>query len=81
VSLCLTNYSAMKTYWGSGSTPSALGGDEWSATRPGRFTPGEKSPGYPLDRRLGGLQSCSGLGSLDKKSLPVPGIESLLSSL
>jgi len=25
---------------------------EWSASRPGRFIPGRKSPGYEMDRRL-----------------------------
>jgi hypothetical protein len=39
----------------------ALYGGEWSASRPGCFTPRE-SPWYPLDRRLGGLQSRSGHG-------------------
>jgi hypothetical protein len=38
---------------------SALAGDEWSASRPGRLTPRE-SHRYPLDRRVGGLQSRSG---------------------
>jgi hypothetical protein len=38
---------------------SALDGGEWSASLPGRFTPG-KEPRYPLDRRLGGPQSRSG---------------------
>jgi hypothetical protein len=37
---------------------SALAGGEWSASRTGRFTPGGKSPRYPLDR-LGGPQSRS----------------------
>jgi hypothetical protein len=36
--------------WGSGGIappflPSALDGGEWSASRPGRFTSGERSPG------------------------------------
>jgi hypothetical protein len=35
---------------------SALAGGEWSASRPGRFTPG-KEPRYSLDRRLDGPQS------------------------
>jgi hypothetical protein len=39
---------------------SALEGSEWSASRPGRFTPQGKSPRYPLDRRLDGPQSRSG---------------------
>jgi hypothetical protein len=38
---------------------SALAGGEWSASRPGRFTPGE-SPRYPLNRRLGEPQNRSG---------------------
>jgi hypothetical protein len=33
---------------------SALTGDEWLASRPGRFTPGERAPGA-----LGGPQSWS----------------------
>jgi len=33
---------------------------EWSASRPGRALPRGKDPRYPLDRRLGGLQSRSG---------------------
>jgi hypothetical protein len=39
---------------------SALAGGEWSALRPGRFTSGEKSLRYPLDRSLGGPQNRSG---------------------
>jgi hypothetical protein len=35
---------------------SALAGDEWSASRTGRFTPGT----YYVDRNLGGPQSRSG---------------------
>jgi hypothetical protein len=39
----------MEAYWGSGgiahSLTSALDGDEWSASRPGRFTPRESDPG------------------------------------
>jgi hypothetical protein len=41
---------------------SALVGGEWSASFPGRFTPGGKCPRYLLDRRLGGPQSRSGRG-------------------
>jgi len=48
--LCLTEHHAMKTYWGSEgidnhSLTSALGGREWSASRPGYFTPKERTPG------------------------------------
>jgi hypothetical protein len=40
----------MKVYWGSGgiaprTLTSALDGGEWSAPRPGRFTPREIAPG------------------------------------
>jgi hypothetical protein len=35
---------------------SALDGDDWSASRPGRFTP-QGAPVYPLVRRLEGLQT------------------------
>jgi hypothetical protein len=39
---------------------SALAVGEWSASRPGRFTPRGKSARYPLDSMLGGPQSRSG---------------------
>jgi hypothetical protein len=70
----------MKAYWGTGGidprilTP-ALDGGEWTASRPGRFTPRENSPWYPLDRRLGGTQSRSGRGGEENNSQPLPGIE------
>jgi hypothetical protein len=67
----------MKAYWGSEgrygfthSLTSALDGGEWSASRPSCFTPPGKSPWYPLDRRLGGLQSRSGRGGEEKYSQP-----------
>jgi hypothetical protein len=41
---------------------------------PANLPPG-KSPRYPLDRRLGGLQSRSGRGDEERKHLPLPGIE------
>jgi hypothetical protein len=37
--------------------------------------PQGKSPWYPLDRRLGGPQSRSGRGGLEKNSQPPQGIE------
>jgi hypothetical protein len=37
--------------------------------------PQEKSPWYPLDRRLGGSQSRSGRGGEEKNSQPPSGIE------
>jgi hypothetical protein len=57
LSLC----DSTKTYWGSGdssthSLTSALDGGEWSASRPGRFTPRERAPG------LGGPRGRSGRG-------------------
>jgi hypothetical protein len=57
------------------SLTSALDGGEWSASRCSRFSPQEKSPWYPLDRRLGGTQSRSGRGGEEKNSQPPPGIE------
>jgi hypothetical protein len=52
------------TYGGSGGiappvSTSALDGREWSAQRPGRYTPG-KYRRYPLDMRLGAPQSRTG---------------------
>jgi hypothetical protein len=46
--LRLTKYHANKTYWGvevwlRAFLTSALDGGEWSASRPGRFTPGKES--------------------------------------
>jgi hypothetical protein len=63
----------MKAYWGSGdssthSLTSALDGGEWWDSRPGLFTPRERVPWYPLDRRLGGPQSRSGRGGKEKNS-------------
>jgi hypothetical protein len=59
LSLCLTKHHAMKTYgrvevWLHTFLASALDGDEWSASRPSRVTPGGKSPppSIPLNRRL-----------------------------
>jgi hypothetical protein len=49
LSLCLTKHHAMKTYWGSGGVvhaflTSVLVGGEWSNSRTGRFTLGERTP-------------------------------------
>jgi hypothetical protein len=46
---------------------------EWSASRPGRFTPQRNSPWYTLDRRLSGTQSRFGRGGKEKNSQPPPG--------
>jgi hypothetical protein len=50
------------------------------ASRPGRYTPRGNSPRCPLDKRLGMPQSRSGRCGEDKNFLPLPGIESRLSS-
>jgi hypothetical protein len=53
---------------------SALGGVEWSASRPGRFTPGERAPGT---RWIGGwMDPRAGLDDLEKrKFLNLLGLE------
>jgi hypothetical protein len=71
--------------WGSGYiTPplltTALNGGEWSTSSSNRFTPGGKSSRNPLDMRLGGSQSRSGLyREYEKNHLPLPRIEPQLS--
>jgi hypothetical protein len=53
---------------------SALVGGEWSASRPGRFTPGERAPGTHW---IGGwLDPRAGLDDLEKrKFLTLPGLQ------
>jgi hypothetical protein len=67
----------MKEYWGVEiqlhALIQALDGGEWSASRPSRFT--NKSPWYPLDRRLGGPHSRSLRGGEEKNSQPLQGLE------
>jgi hypothetical protein len=53
---------------------SALDEGEWSASRPGHFTPRERAP-VPIGERLGGPQSRSGRGGEEKNSQPPSGIE------
>jgi hypothetical protein len=52
LSLCLTNYALRhEGVWGSGCIRPHidLGTSwRWSASRPGRFTPGERAPPFPL---------------------------------
>jgi hypothetical protein len=65
----------MKAYGGSEGKAqpfltSALDGDEWSASGPCRF-----APGNPSDRRLGGPQRRSGCCGENKNFLPLSGIE------
>jgi hypothetical protein len=67
LSLCLIKHHAMKMYeemkvYLFAFLTSALDGGVWKASHPSHFTPGGKSPWYPLDRRLGGLQNWSGHG-------------------
>ena len=51
------------------SLPSVLGGGGWSTPRPGQFTPGKETR-YPLYRRLGEPQGCSGrLQQISPKTL------------
>jgi len=47
--LFLTDHHAIKAYWGveveiHAFLTSTLDGGEWSASRPGRFTPRERAP-------------------------------------
>jgi hypothetical protein len=55
--------------WGSGGI-AALDGNEWSASRPSRFTPGGESPQYPSDRRMGGPHNRSGHYREEKNLAP-----------
>jgi hypothetical protein len=59
---------------------SALVGGEWSTSRPGRFTPGEKAPG---SHWIGGsVDLRAGLDDLEKrKFLALPGLELRLGRL
>jgi hypothetical protein len=72
LSLCLiTQALCHEDVWGSGGLAqpfltSALDGREWLVSRLCRFTPGERPPWYPLDRRLSEPQSRSGCGGEDK---------------
>jgi len=75
----------MKTYWGVEVQlyeflTSALDGDEWSASRFGRFTPRTRASG--IHWRLGGTHSQSGRSGEEKKitSLSLPGTEPRSSS-
>jgi hypothetical protein len=54
---------------------SALDGSEWSASRPGRCIP------VPIELEAGGGGGSAGLDGIEKrKILPLPGIETRLSS-
>jgi hypothetical protein len=69
----------MKACWGSwGTAPLIDLGTTWRwvvSFTPRLPYPQEKSPWYPLDKRLGGPQSRSGRGGEEKNSHLLPGIE------
>jgi hypothetical protein len=72
----------MKVYWVvevqlHAFLTSAVGGEEWSASLPGHFTPRERAPGpwYPLDKRLGEPHSRYGCGDERKNFKTLPGFE------
>jgi hypothetical protein len=75
----LTEHHAIKAYWGNGgiahSLISALDGGEWSASRPGRFTPRERAPGTLWIGGLVGPRAV--LDAVVKRKIPSPppGIE------
>jgi hypothetical protein len=51
---------------------SALAGGEWSASRPGRFTPGERAPGTHW---IGGwVDPSAGLDDVKREFLTLPGL-------
>jgi hypothetical protein len=75
LSLCLIKHHDMKTYWGRGGIvhaclTSVLDGGEWSASRTGRFTPGERA----LDTHwIGGwVGSRTGVDTVVKRKIPSP---------
>jgi hypothetical protein len=79
--LCSVNKALRhEAVWGSGGTASpfltvSLDGGAWSASRSGRFTPGEKNSRYPLDRRQGRHQNRSGHCGREQNLSPLPEIE------
>jgi hypothetical protein len=79
LSLCLTKHHAVKTYWGvevqrHTFLTAALEGDEWSDSRPGRFTPGERVPSSHWIGSWGGTRA--GLDGVVKRQIPSPRRES-----
>jgi hypothetical protein len=82
VFLCLTKHHAMKTYWGvevyfHAFLTSALDGDKWSGSRPGRFTSRERAPGAHW---IGGwVCTRAVLDAVVKRKFPNPaGLEPLI---
>jgi hypothetical protein len=54
---------------------SALDGGEWSASRPGRFTPRDRAPGIHWIGGWVGPRAVLDTGGEEKNSQPLPGIE------
>jgi hypothetical protein len=80
LSLCLTKHHAIQTYEGSKVTSPRIVnvGTRWSWVvnfTPRPLYPRCTSPLYPLNRRLGGLQSQSGCGGEEKNFLHLEGIK------
>jgi len=73
LSLCLTKYHAMKTYFGSGGiAPRIHLGTRWRwvvSFKPRPLYLQGKIPQYPLDTRLGGTQNRSRRGG-EEKNVP-----------
>jgi hypothetical protein len=69
----------MKAYWGTGcisphTLTSALDGGEWSASRPGSFTPKARAP---FTHWIGGwVGPRSGLDAVVRRKIPSPNRES-----
>jgi hypothetical protein len=69
----------MKAYWGSGGIVNsffdlALDGGEWSASRPGRFTPRER---VPITHWIGGWVGPRAImDAVVKRKIPSPRLES-----
>jgi hypothetical protein len=79
----LIKHHAMNTWRSGGTAPpfltSTLDGGEWSASCPGCFTPGERSPGTHFIGGWVGPRACS--DAVEKrKILPLPGFEPRASS-
>jgi hypothetical protein len=79
LSLCLINLAlCYEDVWGSGGIAPTIhcqtrDGVDWSYSHPGRFTPGERSPGTHC---IGGwVGPTAGLDAVEnRKTLPLPGI-------
>jgi hypothetical protein len=68
--LYLIKHRALNMYSSMHSLTSALGGGEWSASRPGRSTPRESDPGTHW---IGGWAGPSaGLDTVSKTKIPIP---------